>query len=365
MLELQAQFGLEPFTAEPITVIDSLGEELPLSAPLLRQLYRDLRRARRLDEELPTLLATGKTSFYMQVAGHEAAQVGLAQALRPGKDWVFPYYRDTALVLSLGLPLVEFLAQLMATRADPSKGRQMPHHPSSRALNIFSVASTIAAHIPTAAGAALGAKLKRSGEVVLASFGEGATSEGEFHTGLNLAAVQKAPLLLACQNNGYAISVPACAQSAPARIVEKAHGYGIPGYLVDGMDPIASLLVAQAAVEQIREGAGPILIEFVVARFGPHSSSDDQLRYRPQAELEAEQKQDPIPRLAAFLGSRGLWDDAAEQALSAELEAEIDSAILQAEASGPVPPEWMFDDVYAEPTPLLQLQRNLLDEEIS
>lgn len=365
MLELHAQFGLEPFTAQPITLMDSLGEELPFPAPLLRQLYRDLRRARRVDEELPTLLATGKTSFYMQVAGHEAAQVALAQALRPGKDWVFPYYRDTALVLGLGLPLVEFLAQLMATRADPSKGRQMPHHPSSRALNIFSVASTIASHIPPAAGTALGAKLKRSGEIVLASFGEGATSEGEFHTGLNFATVQKAPLVLACQNNGYAISVPAAAQSAPVRVVEKARGYGIPGYLVDGMDVIASLVVAQAAAEYARQGLGPVLIEFLVNRFGPHSSSDDHLRYRTQAELAAEQKHDPIPRMAVFLRSRGLWDDTAEEALSQELEAELDSALLQAEASGPVPPEWLFDDVYAEPTPLLQLQRDLLNEETS
>lgn len=347
--------------AKPIALIGEGGEWLASglepSSDLLQRFYRDMLASRLLDERLSTLQRLGKISFMAPATGHEAAQVALAHAVTVGRDWLFPYYRDSALVLALGVPAKEILAQAMATRADPSKGRQMPTHFGSKALNIFTVASPIASHLAPAVGAAISVKLTGSEQVVVASFGEGATSEGDFHAAINFAGVQGAPIVFVCQNNRYAISVGYHQQTAAETIAAKAVAYGMPGYLVDGMDVLASYSVLREVIARARAGRGPALVELQVYRYGPHSSADDDARYRPREEVEAWRRRDPLKRLARLLERRGLYSEPWEAELRAELSEQLTQAAREAEAAGPVPTDWLFDDVYAEPLPHLLAQR--------
>jgi 2-oxoisovalerate dehydrogenase E1 component alpha subunit len=355
----------DPFTDAPIRVIDEAGQWVApfacdLDAGDLRSFYRHLLRARRLDERLSTLQRQGKVSFVASAAGHEGIQVGAARAIDVGRDWVFPYYRDLAMVLAVGWPLVEAVAQQMASRLDPARGRQMPAHPGSAALHVFTAASAIASHVPPAVGSAIAQKLAGRGDVTVCSFGDGATSEGDWHAAMNLAGVQGAPVVFLCQNNGYAISVAFRHQSGSADVATKARAHGMPGYRVDGMDPLASYYVTRQAVERARDGLGPSLIEALVYRYGPHSNADDDSRYRPADEVAAWRRRDPIARFRRYLEGRGLWDEAAERDLAAEVKAEIDVAVQANLTSGRAPLGWMFDDVLAEPSLQLRKQRSAL-----
>jgi len=354
----------KPF-GKPISLVTEAGVwnapfELTLEDDALLGMYRELVLARLLDERLVKLQRMGKTSFVAPTAGHEGAHIGAAHALRAGFDWVFPYYRDHGLVLALGVPLREIFGQMLATRADPNKGRQMPNHPGSAALNIFTAASPIASHLPPAVGAALSMKLQGTGQVVMASFGEGATSEGDFHAALNFAGVQGAPAVFVCENNGYAISVGLGKQSGSETVAAKAHAYGMPGYTVDGMDTLACLYVMQEAVAHAREGRGPVLVEMLVYRYGPHSSADDDSHYRPPEEVAVWRRRDPLGRFRRFLEKRELWSEGEETKLRQELEKTLADAQADAAAAGTVPNEWMFDDVYAEMPDFLARQRESL-----
>lgn len=352
----------QPFTEEPISVISEAGEwiapfELDLGQGQLAEMYRHMLLGRLVDERLNRLQRQGRVSFVAPSAGHEAAQVGMAHAIKPGFDWLFPYYRDVTLLMGIGMPPVEFIAQSMGTLADSSRGRQMPYHPSSKALNVFSVASPIASHVPPAAGTAISIKLRGTGEVVVCSFGDGATSEGDWHAGINFAGAQGAPAVFVCENNRYAISVGFEKQTGSESIYTKAHAYGMPGYFVDGMDALACYYVMRDVVQRARDGMGPALVEMLVYRYGGHSSADDDSVYRPRQEVEAWRKRDPIARMRRFLERRGLWDAAAEEALGAELGGVVTEAIEQAEAAGPVPTEAMFEDVFAQVPMRLQRER--------
>ncbi len=355
----------EPFTDQPISLTSESGEwrapfDLDLDADALGHIYRDLVTARLLDERLSALQRMGKTSFVAPTAGHEGAHVGAAHALKRGADWLFPYYRDTGMVMSFGVPLVEILAQNLATKADPNRGRQMPAHPGSKAHNVFTVASAIASHIPPAVGAAISMKLRATGQVAVASFGDGATSEGDFHAALNFAGVQGAPIVFVCENNRYAISVGYSKQTASETISAKGAAYGMPGYYVDGMDVLACYYVMREAAERAREGRGPALVEMLVYRYGAHSSADDDSRYRPKEEVEMWRRRDPILRLKRLMEKRDLWDDERDAALREDLKAELARAVKEAEAAGDVPAEWMFEDVYDEMPKHLVEQAKLL-----
>ena len=352
----------QPFTSNPISLISEAGDwhgafELDLDDGVLQGLYRDMLTARLLDERLSRLQRQGKTSFTAPSAGHEAAHAAMARAVKPKFDWLFPYYRDAGLILALGVPKVELMAQTLATRADPNKGRQMPAHPGSKTFNIFTVASPIASHIAPAVGTAISMKLRGTGQVVLTSFGDGATSEGDFHAGINFAGAQGAPIVFVCENNRYAISVDYNRQTGSENIAVKGQAYGMPGYHVDGMDPLASYYVLKEAVERAREGLGPSLVELIVYRYGPHSSADDDSRYRPKEEVEAWRKRDPLGRMQRFLAKRSLWDEGWEHSLAAEINDELAEATRQAEEAGPIPVEWMFDDVYETVPEHLRKQR--------
>ncbi len=359
----------QPFTEEPIRLMDEEGNwiadfPLDLGEDKLKKLYRDMVRGRLLDERYQIILRQGKTSFVAPSSGHEAAQAGMAMAIRPRFDWLFPYYRDKTLLAAIGYPVEMLYAQMMATRLDPNKGRQMPEHPGLKELNVYTVASPIASHVPPAVGAALSMKIQGTGQVVLTTFGDGATSEGDWHAALNFAGAQGAPIVFAAENNRYAISVNFEKQSGSSRIADKAHAYGFPGYHVDGMDVLASYYVAQEAIQRAREGLGPSLIEFLVYRYGPHSSADDDRTYRSAEEVEFWRRKDPIPRFERFLEKRGLWTPEEGEKLREAIKAELLEAEEKAEAAGEVPPEWMFDDVYATPYWLLEEQKQILLSEL-
>ncbi len=357
--------SFQSFTDEPIRLIGDAGEwlapfELDLEDEQLVQMYRDMLLGRLADERLSRLQRQGKSTFVAPSGGHEGAQVGLAHAMRPGHDWLYPYYRDVALLFALGLPPVEFIAQTMGTRADPNRGRQMPYHAGSRELNMFTIASPIASHIPAAVGTALSMKLKGSSQVTVVTFGDGATSEGDWHAGINFAGAQGAPIVFACQNNRYAISVDFSHQTGAENIAVKAHAYGMPGYYVDGMDVLASYYVARDAIQRARDGFGPALIEFLVYRYGGHSSADDDARYRPRQEVALWRGRDPISRFRTFLDKRSLWSDELEAQAQAEFTEALTRAIKESEEAGAVPVEWMFEDVYAEIPDHLRRQRDEL-----
>lgn len=350
---LRHRVAIEPFSREPIALVSADGEwqadfELDLDEDTLKRVYRKLVAARALDERLGMLLRTGKVSFVAPAAGHEGAQVGIAQAVRAGHDWLFPYYRDIGLVLALGWPPVQLFAQHMATRADLNKGRQMPCHPGSRDMRVFTAVSSIACQVPPAVGMALSAKLRGSDEAVVTTFGDGATSEGDWHAAVNLAAAHAAPVVFACENNHYAISVGFRQQTHSRTVADKARAYGIPGYTADGMDVLSVYYVMREALARARAGDGPAIVEFNVYRYGPHSSADDDSVYRSREEVEAWKRRDPITRMRRFLERREWWSEDDEQRIRGEIKTEFDQAIEQAEVAGTPPADWMFDDVYAE-----------------
>lgn len=360
--------SFEAFSEQPISLIDANDRwcgafDLDLDDSTLIDFYEDLLRMRLLDERLNTLLRTGKTSFVAPCSGHEAAQTGIGRAMRRHHDWLFPYYRDQGLAVLLS-SADEVLAQFQASCSDRNKARQMPGHPGSDQAHIFTVASSIAAQIPPAVGAAMAKQVQRSDEVVVTTFGDGATSEGDWHTAMNLAAVRKAPIVFACENNGYAISVRLAAQTATATIAEKARAYGMPGYRVDGMDVLACHYVMKQAIARARRGEGPALVDMAVYRYGPHSSSDDDSVYRAADEVAAWKKRDPIDRFYRFLAARNLIDEGADKALRERIKGELAAAGERAGAAGTAPVEWLFDDVLAELPWHLVDQRELLLGEV-
>jgi 2-oxoisovalerate dehydrogenase E1 component alpha subunit len=353
---------LPSFTQEPIRLLEVDGRKhgdwkLELSVAQLHGLYRDMLRGRMLDEKLRLWQKQGKSHFFMGMSGQEAVQVGAAHAIRAGQDWVYPYYRDTALVLALGVPMLEMVAQNFGLNADPNKARQMPHHPGSKERRVVSVCSSIASQVPVAAGIAIAQRFTQSQDVTLVCFGEGATSEGDWHAGMNIGAVFKAPIVYLCQNNRYVITQDFSSQTTSKNVAVKAHAYGIPGYLVDGQDVLAVHAVIQKAVEHARAGLGPSLIEAQTYRYDPHSSSDDDARYRSREEVASWRNLDPISRFQAFLEHQGLWSDDLETSIRAETTAELEHALKQAETSGTPEPSSLFDDVYASLTPELERQK--------
>ncbi len=334
-------------------------EALPAAVAL--DVYRAMVRIRILDDRMMTLQRQGRIGFYGACTGQEAAYLAAVAALEP-TDWIFPALRESAAMLMRGFPLVPYIAQVFGNALDVTKGRQMPSHPAARSVNQVSWGSCIGTQLPHAVGAAWAAKLKGDATVTLGCMGDGATSEGDFHVAMNFAGVFKVPVVFLCQNNHWAISVSSKRQTASESYAVKAVAYGIPGVKVDGNDAEAVYAAAVEAVARARSGGGPTLIEADTYRIGAHSSSDDPTRYRDQAEVEAAKKRDPIEGLFRKLVARRLWDAARDQALRAELLAEVNAAIAEAEAGPPPAVETLFDDVYAElPWHLREQKAELLE----
>jgi len=298
----------------------------------------------------------GRLGFYMLSMGEEATHFGGAYPLRMS-DWVFPSYREPGAWFWRGYTLADYVNQLHGNAEDPIKGRQMPVHHSAAWLNLVSVSSPVGTQIPQAAGMAMAARLRKKDDVALVYFGEGATSTGQFHVGMNFAAVFKAPCVFFCRNNGWAISTPGSRQTAAKTIAHKAIAYGMPGVRVDGNDLLAVIAVVEDAVARARSGAGPTLIEAVTYRRGGHSSSDDPSAYRDPAEPKHWEDKDPIERWRRHLERRGLWSQAVHDEYQQQITDELMAAVKHAGELGGPPVESLFDDVFAELPPHLAEQK--------
>jgi 2-oxoisovalerate dehydrogenase E1 component alpha subunit len=320
-----------------------------LAPETLREMFRYMVLARALDERMWLLNRAGKAPFVISCQGHEAAQVGAAFALTRGKDFTLPYYRGLATVLVMGMMPTEVMLALFARASDPnSGGRQMPAHYSSRKLKIITQSSPVGTQIAHAAGVGLAEKIRGGDAVVWTSFGEGTTSQGDFHEGINLAAVHKLPAIFQCENNEYAISVPQQQQMAVASVADRGPAYGIPGVSVDGTDLLAVYEVTRRAVERARRGDGPTLLEARVVRLTAHSSDDNDRTYRSQRELKSMRLNDPVARFGAYLREHELLSEADERALRAEVAEEVEAATVAAEAAPLPEPETLLNHVYAE-----------------
>ncbi|MCI4318098.1 MAG: thiamine pyrophosphate-dependent enzyme, partial [Thermoplasmata archaeon] len=265
--------------------------------------------------------------------------------------WVFPGLREQLVALTRGYPLELYANHLFANAGDPAMGRQMPCHPTAREVNYVSMSSVIGTQISQAVGLAYALKLKHSPGVSLAFFGDGATSSNDFHAGMNFAGVFQLPVVFCCTNNQWAISVPVEKQSHVARLADKAAAYGIPGGRVDGTDFIQTFHRLRQALQAVREGSGPRMLEFVVFRMTPHSSSDDPTRYQKADWMERAKANDPLDRLERWMEFHTMLDPALKSHVAEATELEVKQAIAAAESVGPPDPGSLTSDVFASVAP--------------
>jgi pyruvate dehydrogenase E1 component alpha subunit len=349
-------------------VIDEQGEMSPehrerIDDALLTRMYREMKRLRALDERMLVIQRQGRIGFYGEVKGQEATPIATGLALE-AEDWIFPALREGAAMLVRGFSLDTYVAQCFGNACDVNKGRQMPSHYSGKSVHQVSWSSCIGPQVPQAVGAAWAMKLRGARSIAVGFLGDGATSQSDFHNAMNFAAVFKAPCLIICQNNHWAISVPSSMQSASPTFASKAIAYGMPGVRVDGNDVCAVYLAIRDAAARARRGEGPTFIESVTYRMGAHSSSDDPTRYRSNEEVESWRRKDPLDRLRKAMVARGLLDDAQDEALFHEVDAEVKAAIANVESALNPPRESVFDDVYETlPWHLVEQRAELLASE--
>lgn len=342
----------EPGAPPPADLGPARSASDSLAPDDLVAMYRIVALARALDERMWILNRAGRAPFVISGQGHEGAQVGIARALRPGHDWIAPYYRSIATCLAFGMTPREIMLAQFAKASDPSSGgRQMPGHYGHAGHHLLSVSSPVATQILHAVGLALAAKIRRTDQVAVAIMGEGSSNQGDVHEALNFAAIHRLPFLFVVENNGYAISVPAEKELSVRDVAVRASGYGMPGVVVDGTDVLACHAVARTAVERARAGEGPTLIEAKVSRLTPHSSDDQQTKYRSEAELAAIVAQDPLPLFRDRLLAGGVLDEARVAAIGTEIAALVEDATDFAEREPDPHPATAMDWVYAERWP--------------
>ncbi|TCI81071.1 thiamine pyrophosphate-dependent dehydrogenase E1 component subunit alpha [Exiguobacterium sp. SH0S1] len=322
-------------------------EELGLSKQDLTAMFETMVRARKIDERMWKLNRAGKIPFVVSCQGQEAAQVGAAFALEKGTDYILPYYRDVAVVLHFGQTARDLMLSAFAKAEDPnSGGRQMPGHFGSKQLRIVTGSSPVTTQVPHAVGVALAAKLKKDELVTFVSFGEGSSNQGDFHEGANFAGVHKLPVILFCENNKYAISVPLSKQLACERVSDRAKGYGMPGVTVDGTDPIAVYVAVKEARARALRGEGPTLIEAEVERLVPHSSDDDDKAYRSSEELAELKNRDGIQLFRKRLLEDGVATEAELTDIETKVDVEVNEATTYADKAPYASPESTMDHVY-------------------
>jgi len=338
------------------------GYEPALSDDALRGFYADMKLYRRFDERAVSLQRQGRMGTYPPLAGQEATQVGTTYAL-DSADWIVYQYREHGAALSRGV-------------VGPYLAYWMGHEAGNAALadaNVFPLNISIGSQVPHAAGLGMAIDYEDDDAVVCCHFGDGATSEGDVHEGLNFAGVFDAPTVFVCNDNQWAISVPRGKQTASATIAQKAHAYGFRGIQVDGMDPLAVYETTRAAADQARDpdpdlvdrdvgrASKPILLETLTYRYGAHTTADDPSAYRDEAEVEGWKERDPIDRMQLFLLETGRLDAEGIDAIEARVEERVAEAVERAEAVEGDPAE-LFEYVYEEPTPRLREQREELAE---
>ena len=340
-----------PYTVEYLSILDVDGNvdttlEPQLDGEFLLKLYRTMLLARRFDERMLALQRQGRIGTFGPIKGQEAAQLGTICALRD-TDWMVPAFREGAAMLWRGTPL-EHILLFWGGREEGLAGAT-PH--------TLSIAVPVATQLPHAVGIAWAARYKGDPAVVMTFFGDGATSEGEFHEALNFAGVMQAPVVFVCQNNQWAISTPRAKQTRAQTLAQKELAYGFPGIQVDGNDILATYVAAREAVERARSGNGPTLIECVTYRLAMHTTADDPSRYRDEREVQVWEQREPLLRFTTYLTAKGLLDTARHDALEEDVRATIKAAVDRFEAMPPPDPLEMFDYVYAQRPPELQAQR--------
>lgn len=335
------------------------GATVPKISPEdLLKLFETMLMVRVVDERMMRIQRQGKLGFYMKSLGEEATHLSVF-SLR-ADDWIFPSYREQGAWFWRGYGIENFLNQLFGNEKDPTKGRQMPVHHSANWLNCVSVSSPVGTQIPQAVGTAAAMKASGTDSVAMTFFGEGTSSTGEFHVGLNFAGVMKAPVIFVIRNNGWAISTSTDKQTAAKNFACKAEGYGMPGLRVDGNDILAVIAAADEAVARARAGDGPTLIEYVTYRIEGHSSSDDPSVYRNAAEPESWEPKDPLNRMRSYLQGEGIWTEGIEKEISDKYNDQITKYLAIAEALPDPPVESLFDDVFEELPWHLQEQKEYL-----
>lgn len=330
-----------------------------LEPETLIEMYRIMVLSRRLDERAWVLHRQGKIAFHISAIGHEACQVAAAFAIQRGIDFVYPYYRDLTLCLAVGLTPLHFMLSLFGKEGEiSSNARQMPSHFSYKERNVVTGSSSVATQVPQAAGTAFAIQYRHKTGMVrpddatqprlaLTCLGEGSTSQGEWHEGMNWAGVHRLPFICLVQNNRYAISVPYEQQSAVPNVADRAAGYGVKGIVVDGNDVLESYDAMKLAVERAYNAEGPTLVEAKTYRPVPHSSDDDDRSYRSREEVEEWKKKDPILRFQTTLLQRGLLSPEAIEDINQKSVAEVDDAHRKAE-NAPYPAlESLYGSVYA------------------
>lgn len=341
-------------------IVDEQGRadrsKLPsLTKELAQKIYAGMLRIRIMDERLIGMQRQGRIGFYGEAKGQEASVIGGAAALGP-EDWLVPALRDAGGALYRGLTMRQYVSQIFGNSNDVAKGHQLPCHPGTRAAKYVTMSSCIASQIPHAVGLAMAAKISGDPVVVLGCLGDGATSEPDFHVAANFAGVTRAPVVLFCMNNQWAISTPSSVQTASQTFAIKATGYGIPGIRIDGNDVLAVYATVKDAVDRARRGEGATLIEALTYRVSAHTSSDDPTRYRDERITEQWKQKDPIARYRTFLMGEKWLDEATDERIKAELDAEVRDAIAAEEPIGPPSLHSLVEDVYAEVPRLLEEQ---------
>ncbi len=347
---------------EYISILNEKGEvdrELEPEIPreLLLRLYRSMIRGRKFDERMLNLQRQGRIGTFPPVTGQEAAQLGAVAPLR-ATDWMVPSFRETTAEFFRGRSMESFLMVYNGFNEGvkiPEDGFDLP------------VSIPVGSQVLHAVGLGWAIRYRKRDDVVMTFFGDGATSEGDFHEAMNFAGVFQTPVIFVCQNNQWAISIPRSRQTKSVTLAEKALAYGVPGIQVDGNDLLAVYVAAEEAVKRARAGGGPTMIECVTYRLGVHTTADDPKRYRTDDEVEKWKVKDPLTRFQSYLLDKGLLNDESMGKIEAESLEAIQEAVDRAEKEmkEPADPLHMFEHAYEKMTPTLEAQRRECARELS
>ncbi|HHL38920.1 MAG TPA: pyruvate dehydrogenase (acetyl-transferring) E1 component subunit alpha [Deltaproteobacteria bacterium] len=317
----------------------SLMDEPPDA--VVREFFSKIILARTFNSRALSLQREGRIGTYASIFGQEASQIGTALTFEKD-DWIFPTFRESGVYVALGHPI----SALFNYWKGDERGMSPP-----QGLNIFPMSIPVGTQIPHIAGAAMALRIKGADAAAAGYFGDGGTSKGDFHEGLNFAGVYNLPAVFLCQNNQFAISIPRTQQTAAETMAQKAIAYGFEGVQVDGNDVFAVYKATRDALEKARSGRGPTLIECFTYRLDDHTTADDASRYRDESEVAAWQGREPLIRLRAYMKGRGLWSEEYERQVTGEAERTVDAAIEEAESAAPPEPADMVRHTYGELTP--------------
>jgi pyruvate dehydrogenase E1 component alpha subunit len=337
---------LETFNIKRLEVLDEKGEAdeslMPsLSDGQIKKMYELLILSRTFDRYALNLHAEGRLGTYASILGQEASQIGSAFALDKS-DWIFPSFREMGVYITMGYPMY----MLFQYWSGDERGIKPPDD-----LNIFPVCVPVGTQIPHAVGTATGIKYRGDKKIVACYFGDGGTSKGDFHEGLNMAGVFKLPVIFICQNNHWAISVPREKQTASKTLAQKAYAYGFDGIQVDGNDIFAVYKATKDSIDRARRGDGPTLIECFTYRMSDHTTADDATRYRAKEDVEKWKAKDPILRLKLFMEKKGLWNEQYQKEVEGKANVAVDEAVKKEEAIEHPDPKDMFNYTYGGLTP--------------